>query len=188
MLKFNTMTFSISKQLKLWVHSHYFFICHMHHVLCWFILPCGLSDWRLNLLRRQFKFKTSIKIWVLNSHTGPFKLDTILSLHLFSALIQNPLWTTNKCNIFYYSPLLMVPEATSQFLLPTSALSWQMQCHCDTNQDTSILKCWCFQHLRIAGSLFSWSTLSLLVCVLHIQFCDLKPVRAFAFWIYVEMY
>jgi hypothetical protein len=42
--------------------------------------------------------------------------------------------------------------------------------------------------LRIVVLLFSWSVLLFLLCVLHIQFCDLKPVQAFIFWIPVEMY
>ena len=183
MFKFNTMTIWNSKQPKT---LSMYTLNHVHHVFCWAISPCGLSDWHLHLILRQFKFITSIKIWV-HSHTGPFKLDTVLSLHLFSALIQNPQCTTNQCNILSYSTPPDGAKA-SQSLLPTSVLSWQMQCHRYTNMNTSILKCWCFQHLRIAVSLFSWSTLSLLLCVLHIQFCDLKPVRAFAFWISVEMY
>ena len=106
MFKFNTMTIWNSKQPK--TLSTYT-LNHIHHVFCWVKSPCGLSDWHLNLILRQFKFITSIKIWV-HSHTGPFKLDTVLSLHLFSALIQNPQCTTNQCNILSYSPPLMVPK------------------------------------------------------------------------------
>ena len=53
-------------------------------------------------------------------------------------------------------------------LLPASALSWQLLCHHYPSKDTAILKDWCFQHLRIAVLLFSWSVLLLLFCVLHI--------------------
>ena len=100
MFKFNTMTIWNSKQPK--TLSTYT-LNHIHHVFCWVISPCGLSDWHLNLILRQFKFITSIKIWV-HSHTGPFMLDTVLSLHLFSALTQNPQWSTNQCHILSYSP------------------------------------------------------------------------------------
>ncbi len=99
MFKINTMTIWSSKQPK--TLSTYT-LNHIHHVFCWVISPCGLSNWHLNLILLQFKFITSIKGWV-HSHTGPFKLDTVLSLHLFSALIQNPQCTTNQCNILSYS-------------------------------------------------------------------------------------
>ena len=130
--------------------------------------------------------KTSIRLWVHTHNPDRIKFETRLSLHLFS-LIRNPQYTTNDSNILSGSTL-MVPEA-SQSLLPASALWWQLQCPHSPNKDTTILECWCCCHSRIEVLLFSWSVLSLLrLCVLHIHFCDLNPVRASAFWIPVEMY
>ncbi len=143
-----------------------------------------LCDQCLNYVLQQFKFKTCLELWVY-SLSDPFKLQTT-SLLLLLSLIQNLQCTTNQqCNILSGSTL-MVPEA-SQSMLPASALIWQLQCPHYLNIAITILEYWRCRHLRTAVLLF-WSVLLfLLVCVTH-KFFDLKPVRAFAFWIPVEMY
>ena len=86
MFKLNTMTIWNSKQPRtLGTYILIFHTSHASHVLLIYITMW--IEWLM------FKFNTTIilnskqvlKIWVHSSHTGPFKLETILLLHLFSA-------------------------------------------------------------------------------------------------------
>ena len=114
-----------------------------------------------------FKFSTTT---ILNSKQAPFLRP--------SSKIHN----TPPINATFF--LAQLPWCQKQ----VNPCCLHLHCHHYQNNDTTILKCWCFQHLRIVVLLFSWSVLLFLLCVLHIQFCDLKPVQAFIFWIPVEMY
>ena len=166
MFKLNTMTIWNSKQPR--TLSTYILIFHISqasHVLLIYITMW--IEWLM------FKFNTTMilnskqvsNIWV-HSHTGPFKLETILSLHLFSA--PHPKSTMHLQSMhhsFWLNPL-MVPEARQSLL----------QCHHYPNKGTAILKCWCSQHLMIAVLLFSWSVLLLLLCVtLTILWFEFSP-------------
>ena len=168
--------FKFKTSLKLWVYTHSFLI---HNTFCGLYHHVDCVTNVYIICYNSSKFKTCLKLWEY-SLSDPFQLQTTSSLLLLS-LIKNPQCTIHwQCYILFGSTL-MVLEASQ------SLVAWQLQCPRYQAMDTIILGCWCFQHLRTAVLLYSWSVVSLLLlCVTH-TLLWFEPVRAFTLWIPVEM-
>ena len=144
----------------------------MDYIAMWIVWPIS------KLYATTFKFKTCLNLWVYSL----FTLWSISSVkpHCCSSFSPSSKNHTappiSSATFFLAQPWWCQKQVNP--LLPASALSWQLQCPHYPAMDTTILGCWCFQHLRTAVSLFSWSVVSLLLlCVLHIHFCDLNQSK-----------